>query len=111
MQIIHLKQGPVEAEAKRGGSVVNVSVLGLNDPAYVNSLFDNNADRVGTTIKNKSISERLKQWHFESHKENINVGLEIKFQNLGRVIELEVRKTSMWVLKSNSKIWASYSLS
>ncbi|KAG1651981.1 Mitochondrial 10-formyltetrahydrofolate dehydrogenase [Nymphon striatum] len=32
MQIIHLKQGPVEAEAKRGGSVVNISVLGLNDP-------------------------------------------------------------------------------
>ncbi|KAG1675913.1 F-box only protein 47 [Nymphon striatum] len=33
MQIIHLKQGPVEAEAKRGGLVVNISVLELNDPA------------------------------------------------------------------------------
>ncbi|KAG1691851.1 hypothetical protein GQR58_007373 [Nymphon striatum] len=37
MQIIHLKQGPVEAKAKRGGSVVNISVLGLNDRA--NSLY------------------------------------------------------------------------
>ncbi|KAG1673027.1 hypothetical protein GQR58_015716 [Nymphon striatum] len=32
LNIIHLKQGPVEAEAKRGGSVVNISVLRLNDP-------------------------------------------------------------------------------
>ncbi|KAG1652906.1 hypothetical protein GQR58_025931 [Nymphon striatum] len=36
MQIIHLKQGPVEAEAKRGGSVVNIAVLGLKDPAAKN---------------------------------------------------------------------------